>query len=219
MSLIVYVVIAVVVVALIAAAVAIALQQRSNRLKTRFGPEYQRAVESQGGNRGAAERELSGRVNRRKQLQITPLAEPDRQRYLAAWQQVQANFVDAPAESLRDADGLVARVMSDRGYPMGEFEQQAADISVDHPQVVDNYRGAHAVFLNCARGQATTEDLRRAMTQYRALFEELLHPAAPGGDGQQPAQEPAYAGGPSAASTGQQPPPLPPAGQQPGASR
>src|SRR5438105_4786659 len=123
MSPILYVVIAVVVVALIIGVAVAMRRQRSERLKGRFGSEYDRAVESSGGDRGAAERDLAGRVSRRKQLNIVPLAEPARQQYLASWQQVQTRFVDAPSESVRDADVLVGRVMNDRGYPVGEFDQ------------------------------------------------------------------------------------------------
>jgi hypothetical protein len=174
MSVIVWVVIAIVVIALIVAAVVAAMKQRSERLKGRFGPEYDRAVESQGGDRLAAERELSGRMSRRKKMEIVPLSEQSRQRYRGEWLQVQAQFVDTPAESLGAADALVERVMRERGYPMDDFDQRAADISVDHAGVVDHYRAAHDVSVATARGQSNTEDQRQAIVRYRALFEELL---------------------------------------------
>ncbi|HWF57277.1 MAG TPA: hypothetical protein VG520_02880 [Candidatus Dormibacteraeota bacterium] len=168
-----YVAIAVVVVVVIAVAVVVASRQKTARLHKTFGSEYDRTVKARG-DRRQAERELTGRVDRRKQLDIVKLAEPARQQYLADWQQVQADFVDAPAESVRRADGLVSQVMSDRGYPMAEFEQRSADISVDHADVVENYRSAHAICMASGQGNADTEDLRRAMTQYRELFQKLL---------------------------------------------
>jgi hypothetical protein len=178
MSTVAYVVIAVVVVIVLIAVMVIASRRRSDRLHGTFGPEYDRAVE-QAGNRREAERELAGRVERRKQLTIMPLPEQARQQYIVQWQRVQASFVDAPVESVRQADALVSQVMTDRGYPIAEFEQRAEDVSVDHPQVVENYRSAHAIALATAQGQADTEALRRAMTQYRALFDDLLGGVAP----------------------------------------
>jgi len=169
----VYIAIAVVVLLVIAVGVLVTLRQRTARLHKTFGSEYDRTVKATG-NRRLAERELSGRVGRRKQLNIVPLAEPARQQYLMQWQRVQADFVDAPAESVRSADVLVSQVMSDRGYPMAEFEQRTADISVDHADVVENYRSAHGVCMASGEGRADTEDLRRAMTQYRELFQKLL---------------------------------------------
>jgi hypothetical protein len=169
-----YIVIGVVVVIAIAIAIiAATTQRRTARLHRTFGPEYDRTVASTG-DRRSAEKDLAGRVARRGQLTIVPLSDAARQQYATAWQQIQSDFVDAPAQSVQAADVLVARVMSDRGYPMTEFDQRAADISVDHPGVVENYRLAHATCIGTAQGSTTTEDLRRAMTQYRALFNELL---------------------------------------------
>lgn len=195
MSTVVWIVIAVVVVVLIAGLIAGAMRQRSQRLKGRFGGEYDRTLQAQGGNRFAAERELSGRMDRRKKLDIVPLSEQSRQAYLTEWRQVQAQFVDAPADSVAAADGLVRRVMQERGYPMGDFEQRAADISVDHAGVVDHYRAAHGVSVATSRGDASTEDQRQAMVHYRALFEDLLGPA---GDGERNRArgEAQYAGAP-----------------------
>lgn len=203
----VWVVIAIVVVAAAAAVVVGVLQQqRSRRLRGTFGPEYDRTVEARGGNRMAAERELAGRMNRRRQLQIVPLSEQSRQQYLMEWQQVQAQFVDAPTESVAGADALVRRVMHERGYPMGDFEQQAGDISVDHPDVVEHYRAAHRVSTATPRGSTSTEEQRTAMLHYRGLFEELLRPS---GDDERtaPPSQPQYAAASSNRST---PPPAPP---------
>jgi hypothetical protein len=178
MSTIAYVVIAVVVVLVVIAALLIVSRRRSDRLQGTFGPEYDRTVR-QTGDRRQAERELAGRMQRRKQLAIGPLPEQARQQYIVRWQRVQAAFVDAPVESVRQADALVSQVMTDRGYPVAEFEQRAEDVSVDHAQVVENYRSAHAVAVASDQGRADTEALRTAMTQYRALFDDLLGGVAP----------------------------------------
>jgi len=173
MSTIGYIIIAVVVVLVVIAVAMAASRRRTDRLQGTFGPEYDRTVQ-QTGDRREAERELAGRVERRKQLTVVPLPEPARQQYLAQWQRVQAAFVDAPVESVRQADALVSQVMTDRGYPVAEFEQRAEDVSVDHASVVENYRSAHAIAVASGQGQADTEALRTAMTQYRALFDDLL---------------------------------------------
>ena len=178
MSTLAYVVIAIVVVVVVIAAVAMASRRRSDRLQHTFGPEYGRTVR-QTGDRRQAERELAGRVQRRKQLMIVALPEQTRQQYILRWQRVQAAFVDAPVESVRQADALVSQVMTDRGYPVAEFEQRAEDVSVDHAGVVDNYRSAHAIAVASGQGRADTEALRTAMTQYRALFDDLLGAGAP----------------------------------------
>ena len=173
MSTVGYVIIAVVVVLVLIAIAMVTSRRRTDRLQSTFGPEYNRTVE-QTGDRRQAERELAGRVERRKQLTVVPLPEAARQQYLAQWQRVQAGFVDAPVESVRQADALVSEVMTDRGYPVAEFEQRAEDVSVDHGSVVENYRSAHAIAVASGQGQADTEALRTAMTQYRALFDDLL---------------------------------------------
>jgi hypothetical protein len=161
----------------IVAGVAVAglMQRRSARLRQRFGPEYDRAVQ-QRGSRREAEAELGSRVERRERLEIQPLSPAARERYFESWRQVQTQFVDAPAGAVTSADALVASVMNERGYPMDDFERRAADISVDHPQVVERYRSAHGIAQKNERGEATTEDLRQALKHYRALFEELLEP-------------------------------------------
>jgi FtsZ-interacting cell division protein ZipA len=173
MSTLAYIVIAIIVVVAVIAVAMAASRRRSGRLQDTFGPEYDRTVQ-QTGDRRQAERELAGRVDRRKQLTIVPLPEQTRQQYVAQWQRVQASFVDAPAESVRQADALVSQVMTDRGYPIAEFEQRAEDVSVDHAAVVENYRSAHAIAVASGQGTADTEALRTAMTQYRALFADLL---------------------------------------------
>src|SRR5579872_6818738 len=160
MSTTAYIVIAVVVVLAVIVIAMVANQRKSSRLQSTFGSEYGRTVE-QTGDRRQAERELAGRVERRKQFNIVELPEQTRQQYLAQWQRVQAAFVDAPSESVRQADALVSQVMTDRGYPVAEFEQRAADVSVDHPSVVENYRSAHAIALASGQGRADTEALRR----------------------------------------------------------
>jgi hypothetical protein len=148
-------------------------RQRTARLRQQFGPEYERAV-SESGSRQAAEAELEDRRARREKLEIVALEPAARDRYLEQWRLVQAQFVDSPTEATRAADRLINEVMRDRGYPVEDFEQRAADISVDHPQVVDDYRAAHAVAEVNERSEASTEDLRQALVHYRSLFEELL---------------------------------------------
>ena len=202
MSTAVYVAIGIVVVLAILIGVTVASRRRSSQLRGRFGSEYERTLQTTGSKRDT-ERELAGRVDRRKELNIVPLGEATRQQYLAEWQQVQAHFVDAPVQSVQQADTLVARVMNERGYPVAEFDQRAADISVDHPAVVENYRGAHAIYMNSAQGRANTEDLRNAMTQYRALFEQLL------GAGAQGSRRPEVVGADHDSAAPAAPPPAP----------
>src|SRR5207249_880388 len=143
------------------------------RMQSRFGPEYDRAVSETGSQRKATS-ELSQREKRRRERNIVPLSSAARERYSVQWQSVQARFVDQPSEAVGEADGLVMAVMQERGYPMESFDQRSADISVDHPRVVDNYRAAHGISLANQQGQASTEDLRQAMVHYRSLFDELL---------------------------------------------
>jgi hypothetical protein len=153
-------------------------QRRSRRLQDKFGPEYERTVE-QTGDRRAAEAELQDRAEHRQQFDVVPLEAETRTRYLEAWRNTQARFVDEPVEATREADQLITSVMRDRGYPVDDFEQRAADISVDHPQVVDDYRAAHAIAARNDRSEASTEDLRQALVHYRSLFEELLEDRHP----------------------------------------
>jgi FtsZ-interacting cell division protein ZipA len=176
------VVVAIVIVVILLAILAFfaSRQRRSRRLRDRFGPEYERTV-AEAPNRRAAESELEERAARRERLQIVPLDPAAHDRYVAAWHETQARFVDEPAEATREADRLITSVMRDRGYPIDDFEQRAADVSVDHPQVVDDYRAAHAVAAANERSEASTEDLRQAMVHYRSLFEELLEVGETGG--------------------------------------
>jgi hypothetical protein len=148
-------------------------QRRSRRLQETFGPEYERTV-TETGDRREAEAELLERTERREGFDIVPLDPEARARYIEAWRHTQAQFVDEPAEATREADRLITSVMRDRGYPVDDFEQRAADISVDHPQVVDDYRAAHAIAAANDRSEASTEDLRQALVHYRSLFEDLL---------------------------------------------
>jgi hypothetical protein len=149
-------------------------KRRTQKLRTQFGSaEYTRAV-NEGGSQRKAEAALDKRAERVEALHIRPLAPGDRARFVDSWARVQARFVDSPGGAVTDADQLLGDVMSTRGYPMSNFEQRAADISVDHPLVLDNYRAAHQAALRQTRGQASTEDLRQAMIHYRTLFEELV---------------------------------------------
>lgn len=152
-------------------------RRRTSSLQERFGPEYERTLES-AETRRDAEADLSARAQRRDELEIEPLPTAARERYVAEWQRIQARFVDDPEGAVRDADMTIQSVMTDRGYPMDDFEQRAADVSVDHPNVVENYRLGHRLARASALGDGTTEDLRQAMQHYRLLFEELLEPAA-----------------------------------------
>jgi hypothetical protein len=148
-------------------------QRKSQRLQRRFGPEYGRAVDDMG-NRTKAESELEAREKRVGQLTITPLSANDAARFTQAWNAMQGRFVDNPKGVVIDADRLVRELMMKRGYPMGDFEHRAADISVDHPAVVENYRAAQAIAVRDERGEADTEELRKAVVHYRTLFDELL---------------------------------------------
>lgn len=156
------------------AALAYAMQaRRSKTLRSRFGPEYERALDEVGGKR-KAEAELAQREKRVEALNIKPLSVADRTRFVGAWRRIQAEFVDDPKASVAKADDLLGEVMATRGYPMSDFDQRSADLSVDHPVVVDNYRAAHDIALRHGRGEAGTEDLRQAMIHYRALFDDLV---------------------------------------------
>src|SRR5579859_518422 len=149
-------------------------KRRTKRLRAQFGgAEYDRAVQ-QGGNRRHAEARLEERTQRVEGFHVRPLAAGDRARFIESWRGVQARFVDGPAGAVTEADQLLGDVMSTRGYPVSNFEQRAADISVDHPLVMENYRTAHEIALRQTKGQANTEDLRQAMIHYRTLFEALI---------------------------------------------
>jgi hypothetical protein len=148
-------------------------RQRSLRLKHRYGPEYDLAVARLGSSR-KAEAELMRRERHVAGLNIVPLSPADAARYSQAWAMLQSRFIDNPKGAVAEADQLVREVMEKRGYPMGDFEARAADISVDHPGVVSNYRSARIIAARDMKGEADTEELRQAVVHYRTLFDELL---------------------------------------------
>jgi hypothetical protein len=164
--------VAVVVLALVA--IWLMQQRRRAHLRQRFGPEYERSLQ-QHGSAAVAERELDARERRVAKLDIRALSAEETARFSQAWLLTQQRFVDSPGDAVAEADRLVGEVMRTRGYPMAEFEQRAADISVDHPQVVANYRAARAIVDRNRRGESSTEDLRQALVHYRELFADLLN--------------------------------------------
>ena len=161
------------VVALIAVVLIIMGNRRTATLRTKFGPEYDVTIKTMR-DRDRAESELMKRAERVEQLKLRPLAPADRSRFEQSWQADQSRFVDDPRGAVREADHLVTELMQARGYPVADFEQRAADVSVDHPHVVDRYRAAHEIAGRDVRNEANTEDLRNAIVHYRALFQELL---------------------------------------------
>ena len=177
-----WIVIAIVVALAVAVAIAayIARQNQTKRLQERFGSEYDRTVSTRGEQR-SAEKGLVERERKREQLDIVPLTPEARDKYAESWRSVQIRFVDDPPGAVDDVDRLVTDVLRERGYPIDDFDQRAADISVDHPGVVENYRAAHAIYLEHQNGGGGTEDLRQAFVHYRALFEELLETREPAG--------------------------------------
>jgi hypothetical protein len=168
-----------IVIAVVAAIVLLAVflsatrSRRTRSLQDRFGNEYDRTVEHAGDKR-EAERELREREKRHDALDLQPLSPQQRDSYVQEWQTTQGRFVDDPSGAVAEADGLVQRVMKDRGYPVDDFEQRAADISVEHPELVEKYRTAHGVAQKSEQGQASTEELRHSVRHYRAVFAELL---------------------------------------------
>ena len=170
------IVLAAVVIVLIAVAAWLYVRKRRSTtadLRQKFGPEYERAVQTHGSER-KAEAKLADREKRVEKLKIRDLDPTEHERFSKQWQAVQSRFVDSPKGAVAEADDLVSLVMKARGYPVSDFDQRAADISVDHPRVVDNYRSAHEIALRVGKDQATTEELRTAMIHYRSLFEELV---------------------------------------------
>jgi hypothetical protein len=153
-------------------------RKQSHKLQERFGPEYGRTVSELGG-RTKGESELKAREKRVERLDILPLAPPEAARFTEAWRALQSRFIDNPKGVVVEAEQLVRELMEKRGYPMGDFERRAGDISVDHPDVVANYRSAQAIAVRDQRGSADTEELRRAVVHYRALFDELLEVREP----------------------------------------
>jgi hypothetical protein len=177
------VLVAILVAAVLAAIIWASVQrQRSLRLKRRYGPEYDLMV-ARLGSRSKAEAELMRRERHVAALSIVALSPADAARYSQAWATLQSRFIDSPRSAVVEADQLVREVMEKRGYPMGDFEARAADISVDHPGVVSNYRAARIIAARDSKGEADTEEMRQAVVHYRTLFDELLgvapHPVAP----------------------------------------
>lgn len=173
-----FVILAIVIVAIAVAVFLYLRRRRSENLRKQFGPEYKHAVDQYGDQR-KAEAALAEREKRVRKLDIRGLTADEQNRFADNWKQTQARFVDAPSPAVSEADGLVKELMLARRYPVGEFEQRTADISVDHPNVVNNYRAAREIAQRNKSGKATTEDLRQAMVHYRSLFEELLETASP----------------------------------------
>jgi hypothetical protein len=166
--------IAVVAVVIVSLVLFLALrEQRRARLRARFGPEYDRTVEDVG-DRHRAEHELQERQKRVSRFEIRTLSVSERDHFISAWHVIQAEFVDHPRQALAKADDLLTEVMRARGYPMEDFEQRSADLSVDHPSVVQHYRAGREIAVLEKHGEANTEDLRQAMIHFRALFDELL---------------------------------------------
>ncbi len=174
MDAIVWIVIAVVVVLVVVVALAAASsRRRRHHLQTRFGSEYDRTVDG-ADRRREAERELREREARHDELDLKPLSDASRQRYTQQWQEMQSGFVDRPQVAVADADRLITDLMRERGYPVDDFDTRSELVSVDHPDVVENYRTAHGIAVKTVEGRTSTEDLRQAVISYRALFEEML---------------------------------------------
>jgi FtsZ-interacting cell division protein ZipA len=165
--------VAIAVAAVLVAASFVSRRKRTERLKQHYGREYEHLV-SETGDEKAAEKELTARERKRAKLDIVSLTPSALSDFTTRWQEVQTGFVDNPATAVGVADRLVTQVMRERGYPVDDFDQRAADISVDHPQIVENYRAAHGIHLAQQHGDVSTEQQREAFVHYRALFEKLL---------------------------------------------
>jgi len=174
MSTLIWIIVAVaIVIVAIAAIIGLSRKRQSETLRDRFGPEYDRTVERTGGLR-AAEHELIDRQRRHDDLELQPLTEDRRVEYLEQWRDAQSTFVDDPVGSIEVADVLIRRVMRERGYGDSDFEQRIGAVSVDYPEAVGRYREAHDVAIRSRVGDASTEELREALANYRALFDELV---------------------------------------------
>jgi hypothetical protein len=167
------VVLVLVIVVVLAVAVALWYASRRRALRQRFGPEYDRTV-AEKDSRLAAERELRDRERRHAQLQLRELDPESRERYASSWEQIQAKFLDDPNTAVNEADELVTRLIAERGYPTGDYDEQVANLSVEHATTLGHYRDAHDLYLVNERGEATTEQLRQALVHYRELFADLL---------------------------------------------
>lgn len=187
-----WIIIAIVVVAFVMFLIAwatwsMAERRKTERLRETFGPEYDRTIDQMGKSEGEAE--LQARRDRAEEFRLRQLQFDEYRRFQDRWSDVQTRFVDSPGGTVNEADRLVGELMRARGYPVGDFEQRAADLSVDHPDVVANYRAAHRVAVANSQGQASTEDLRQAIVHYRSLFDDLLTPV-PGAPASGPGQQP-----------------------------
>jgi polysaccharide pyruvyl transferase WcaK-like protein len=172
---------AVVLVLLIGVGLAMVLRRRRSTtagLRARFGPEYDRAVTTHGSER-KAESQLTDRTTRVEGLKLRELDPGERERFVTNWKSVQSRFLDHPGKAVTEADELVTSLLVARGYPTAEFDQRAADISVNHPRLVDEYRSAHAIAVRTVKEEINTEDLRNALIQYRSLFDEFVQPLGP----------------------------------------
>ncbi len=170
------IVLAAAVIAIIVVVALLYMRKRRNTtadLRQRFGSEYDRATRTHGSER-KAEAKLQDRETRVEKLNIRNLDPAEHERFLKRWESVQSHFVDSPKGAVAEADDLVSSIMNARGYPISDFDQRAADISVDHPRAVESYRSAHEIILRLDKGGATTEDMRTAMIHYRSLFDELV---------------------------------------------
>jgi uncharacterized protein YneF (UPF0154 family) len=179
------IVVVIIVVVLVAGAIAgfyVYQRKQSSRLQDRFGPEYERTVR-EAGHRRSAEKVLHEREKRRSDFELRPLSESAMTGYRNEWAEIQQEFVDDPATAVRSADVMVVRMMRDRGYPVDDFERRVDDISVDHPEIAQHYREAHAVAVKQADGTADTEQLRQAVTSYRRLVDALLDDSSLPADG------------------------------------
>lgn len=169
-----------------AIAVGVGFAARRNALRRRFGPEYDR-VAAERDSRVAADRELVDRQRRHKELQLRTIPPAARERFIQRWRAVQARFVDDPAAAVVEGDQLVTELVRDRGYPTGDYEDELSLLSVEHARTLGSYRDAHDIFLKAQRGEATTEDLRRALVHYRDLFADILGVPSATHDGEAPA--------------------------------
>jgi len=179
----VYIGSAAVIVLILVVAIAFSVTKRrrtSAGLRTRFGLEYDRAVVTHGSER-KAEAKLTERESRVEGMTFRELSVTERAHFIAEWQAIQSRFVDHPKRSVTEADEIISAVLIARGYPVADFDRRAADISVNHPRLVEYYRSAHGVIVRLGKDEASTEDLRTAMIQYRSLFDELLEINFPGG--------------------------------------
>jgi len=158
-------------------AMAVMRIQRTKRLRERFGPEYERTM-SEIGDKRQAESELEARLAHVNTLTIRPLTAEEVNRFALDWQKTQTEFVDEPLTALQKADRLIREVMKTRGYPVEDFEQRAADISVDYPELVTDYRGLHLIAVKEKDENVSTEEMRQAMVHGRALFENLIRQEA-----------------------------------------